>query len=112
MKRRYRVKKTNLILTLLITLLVVGLSVNFALKASANDVPPQDAVPAWQDIVVTAGDSLWILAEKYAPQSDPREFIRITLEVNSLESVNLVPGQVLTIPHLGGSSAAGGTGII
>lgn len=112
MKRRYRVKKGNLLLTLLITLLVVGLSINFALKASANDAPHQDAIPAWQDIVVTTGDSLWILAEKYAPQSDPREFIRITLEVNSLESVNLAPGQVLTVPHLDGSAAVSGTGII
>lgn len=103
MKRRYRVKFANLFVTAAILCMVLGLSVNFAIKAvAANDVANQGG-QAWQQVVVDNGDTLWRLAEVYAPESDPREFVKIVREVNSLESVNLIPGQVLTFPVSVGS---------
>lgn len=49
-------------------------------------------------VTVHAGDSLWALAEKYAPQADPREWINQVAQINNLSSSGLVAGQQLAIP--------------
>ena len=104
MKRRYRVKLANLMITATILLMVLGLSINFAIKAAATDDVPTGGGQAWQQVVVDNGDTLWCLAEKYAPESDPREFIHLIREVNSLATATLQPGQVLTLPVAAGDA--------
>jgi hypothetical protein len=47
---------------------------------------------------VTAGQSLWNIAEQNAPGHDPREVIAQIIELNQLPSADVYAGQELAIP--------------
>ena len=49
-------------------------------------------------VVVQPGQSLWSLAQEYAPRADPRQVIQQVLQLNSLPGDQLQPGQVLWLP--------------
>jgi nucleoid-associated protein YgaU len=48
--------------------------------------------------VVRGGDTLWAIAERVAPGSDPRSVVDAIAEANAVEAGALVPGQTLAIP--------------
>jgi len=50
-----------------------------------------------EQITVQPGQTLWDLAEEYAPTADPRDFIADIMSVNEL-GVSLVAGDTLAIP--------------
>lgn len=56
------------------------------------------SVPAPVVHVVAPGETLWSLAEHYAPQEDPREFIFDLQQANSLGDGTIYPGESLTLP--------------
>jgi len=56
---------------------------------------------------VSAGDTLWEIAEQYAGRRDIREMILIIREANNLDSVTIQPGQTLVIPAVKGTTIAG-----
>ena len=45
--------------------------------------------------MVGAGDSLWSIAARIAPQRDPRAEVADLQRVNHLASTDLTPGQIL-----------------
>lgn len=47
---------------------------------------------------VLSGESLWEIAESISPERDPREVIDILREANSLDSLDVVPGERLIVP--------------
>ena len=49
-------------------------------------------------ITVGTGQSLWQVATKIAPQSDPRDVIADIMSVNQLDSAAVYPGEKLNIP--------------
>jgi LysM repeat protein len=49
-------------------------------------------------VTVRAGDSLWSIATRVAPDRDPRAEIEALQRVNHLDGVTVVPGQVLRVP--------------
>jgi len=49
-------------------------------------------------IQVRPGQSLWSLAEAYDPNADTRQVIREILQLNSLSTDQVQPGQVLWMP--------------
>ena len=49
-------------------------------------------------VVVTAGDTLWGLASRLEPGSDPREVVARLVEANTLHGASIEPGQVLILP--------------
>jgi nucleoid-associated protein YgaU len=49
-------------------------------------------------VVVQPGDTLWSLAQDLAPQEDPRAVVDAIVDLNGLDGVWLVPGQVLQLP--------------
>ena len=52
-----------------------------------------------QTIKVTAGDTLWTIAEKVAtPEVDIREVIYVMKDMNKLSSSDIKPGVTLQIP--------------
>lgn len=64
-----------------------------------------DAVPVsgtrvsvTQPVVVEQGDSLWAIAERYAPHSDPREVVAELRKANGLDSNLIQPGMVIQVP--------------
>lgn len=50
-------------------------------------------------VQVRPGQSLWSLAEEYDPNADTRAVIREILQLNSMSTSSLQPGQVLWMPR-------------
>jgi LysM repeat protein len=51
--------------------------------------------------VVRPGDTLWSIATRFAPSTDPRVVVHALTSVNGLDPAALVPGQQLSIPSIG-----------
>jgi hypothetical protein len=71
----------------------------------APEVPAQTAV-----VSVGSGDTLWDVAGRYAPDSDPAAVVQRIEQLNGLRGDALVPGLPLTVPVQSGvdvTSAAG-----
>lgn len=49
-------------------------------------------------VTISAGQSLWELAERLAPQHDPRDVIADIVALNQLSSSDVQPGQRLALP--------------
>lgn len=60
----------------------------------------QPTQPQTVEVVVQAGDSLWSIAERVAPERDPREVVTAVRELNGLRSNLIQPGQVVLLPHI------------
>lgn len=55
--------------------------------------------PAAQVVhIVAPGETLWGLAERYAPREDPREYIYNLDRINNLGDGQIFPGEKLTLP--------------
>ena len=63
---------------------------------SAPSAPAAPAAP--HSVTVQAGDTLWSIATRIAPDRDPRAEIAALQRRNHLASVDLTPGQVLRVP--------------
>jgi nucleoid-associated protein YgaU len=76
-----------------VAVLAIGL-VLFA-RASAPSAPSSTAHHVPDTVTVQAGDTLWSIASRLAPQRDPRAEIADLQQLNRLGGAALVPGQVL-----------------
>jgi len=63
---------------------------------SAPSIPSPAHAP--HAVTVEAGDSLWSIAARVAPNRDPRAEIDALRQANHLDGVLVVPGQVLRVP--------------
>jgi len=50
-------------------------------------------------VTVSAGDSLWSIAEEVAPSADPRDVVDAIVRLNALEGVTIESGQLIAIPR-------------
>jgi LysM domain len=50
-------------------------------------------------VQVQPGQNLWTLAEAYDPNADPRQVIQEILQLNSMSTDQLQPGQILWMPR-------------
>jgi nucleoid-associated protein YgaU len=80
--------------------LVVGLVVGAPLARAVGGARPMRPAAA-QRYVVGPGDTLWAVATRVAPGSDPRRVVDVIARENQVEGARIVPGQVLVIPSLG-----------
>jgi Tfp pilus assembly protein FimV len=64
--------------------------------ASAPSGGSAPAVPA--AVTVRAGDTLWSIAQRVAPDTDPRAEVAALRRRNHLVGTELVPGQVIATP--------------
>lgn len=77
-----------------LSFLVVLLLGLFAVDGGRSPVPRHTSI-----VRVQAGDTLWEIADRYAPDSDPRAVVRRIIELNDLERASLAAGDVLRIPR-------------
>ncbi|WP_336772007.1 LysM peptidoglycan-binding domain-containing protein [Paenibacillus sp. MMO-58] len=69
------------------------------MRTNASSDHIQEAAANEQTVIVTAGDTLWGIADRFTEGSkDIRQYIYKIKERNQLSSVELRPGQVLIIP--------------
>ena len=66
-------------------------------RLSAGAAPMTPSVPARAVMTVQPGDTLWSIAQRAQPNSDPRPVVDHLRKVNHLNSVVLSPGQTLKV---------------
>jgi LysM repeat protein len=82
----------------LLTALVAVLFAAFSLGRSVSEAAAPAAAPVQHVVTVEQGDSLWTLAQRVAPDDDPRDVVAQIRDLNELSSAGLVPGQQLVLP--------------
>lgn len=78
----------------LVGLLLVGFSLGRSTEAATTTAP----APAVTQTTVQAGESLWTVAQRVAPGTDPRETVQRLRRLNHLSGSGLYAGQQLLLP--------------
>ncbi|MFZ0165173.1 MAG: LysM peptidoglycan-binding domain-containing protein, partial [Trebonia sp.] len=103
-------RRGRLVVTVMAVLLVAAGSVALAGAAQAIGHSGAQARPgtagaagaaraAITKVEVRPGQSLWTLAEAYDPNADTRQVIQEILQLNSMSTDQVQPGQVLWMPR-------------
>ena len=77
------------------------LALGFAIIGGGAALASRDAgAPAgtFTTVTVSAGDSLWSIAEDVAPSADPRDVVDAIVRLNALDGVTIESGQRIAIP--------------
>lgn len=69
----------------------------FVNTAAANSQTSSSAAK-FDYVTVSAGQTLWDLAEQIAPNTDPQDWMQDVVNLNGLTSTDLKPGQRIAIP--------------
>lgn len=77
-------------------LLGVGKTLQSA-QASGNNLTSSEAV-AFEYVTIMQGDSLWSVAEEYAPNRDPRDFISEIVALNNMTDSVVDAGMRIALP--------------
>lgn len=107
MTRRGRQALVGLTLILTLAAAAAGiLSATRAADATTNLTVIQAPHHGWRTHVVTRGETLWDLAVRFAPKTDPRETVLRLQQVNNLTSSLLPVGRAVLVPAVpsGGST--------
>jgi Tfp pilus assembly protein FimV len=92
---RTRVRRRRLAVTLAAAL-VAGAWAGPLARALGDG---REAVPAARSTyLVRAGDTLWSIAERFAPGQDPRPLVDAIASANGVDAGGLAPGATLVIP--------------
>ncbi|MFT4306656.1 MAG: LysM peptidoglycan-binding domain-containing protein [Microbacterium sp.] len=75
-----------------VALAVLG---NVPAAASGDDGA---AAGAFETVTVSAGDTLWSIAEDVAPDADPRDVVDAIMRLNALDDATVIAGERLAIP--------------
>ena len=70
----------------------------FVNTAAANSQTSGSAAK-FEYVTVSAGQTLWDLAEQIAPNTDPQDWMQDVVNLNGLTSTDLKPGQRIAIPQ-------------
>lgn len=70
----------------------------FVNTAAANSQTSSSAAK-FEYVTVSAGQTLWDLAEQIAPNTDPQDWMQDVVNLNGLTSTDLKPGQRIAIPQ-------------
>jgi LysM repeat protein len=81
----------------LIVLAAAAWAFTFGQSAIASNTP--GTASSFTYVTVSAGDTLWSLAETYASEEDARDWIQDLASLNALETAEIYPGQQLALPQ-------------
>lgn len=90
MRRRYRL--VRLVAAAVVTLAVIG-ALGWLGDGRSARIPADTAV-----VRVGAGETLWDVAQRVAPRSDPRAVVERIRQLNRIEGSAVQPGQPLRVP--------------
>jgi LysM domain len=91
---RVRLTRRGRLAVLILLLIVAGLGVTLAASASRAGTPPGPAPMT----VVRPGDTLWSVAERHLPGTEPFTAVEEIRRLNHLADYTIHPGQTLTLP--------------
>jgi LysM repeat protein len=94
--RPVRLTRRGWAVAVLATVLLAALLL-LAARLSAGSPSAAPALPAGSTVTVQPGDTLWSIAQRAAPNSDPRLVVDQLRKANHLNSVVLSPGQTLKV---------------
>lgn len=103
MKKRGKRIRINLnrVKTSVLFMVAFVVCLNLGLKVTAANFTEMKNSPAYVEITVKSGDSLWNLTEiHYKGNEDIRKIIYRVKEINQLENARIVPGQLIKIPQV------------
>src|SRR4051794_7473596 len=86
------------LLALLALLLLVGVSVG---RTGSQAATITETGAGLQQTTVQPGDTLWSVAQRIAPDNDPREVVAQIRRINHLHSSSLQAGELLLLPTAG-----------
>lgn len=81
----------------LVVLAAATWAFTFGQSAIASNTP--GSASSFTYVTVSAGDTLWSLADTYAPDQDARDWIQDLASLNALETAEIYPGQQLALPQ-------------
>ena len=67
--------------------------------AAGSGVPSSAVYHSLRSVIVLPGQSLWSIATRYEPGSDPRNVIQEIIDLNALSGTSVQPGQHLWLPR-------------
>lgn len=91
-----RLTRRGLVVVIAVTGLLAVLLLTVA-RLSAGAAPSVPVAPVGSTVTVEPGDTLWSIAQRAEPRSDPRLVVDHLRKVNHLDSVVLSPGQTLKV---------------
>ncbi len=83
---------------LLVLALVALLLAAFSLGRTKSEASTSTERPVLTQVTVQQGETLWAVAQRLAPEADPRQVIEVIRRVNHLEGSTLQVGQQLLLP--------------
>jgi LysM repeat protein len=98
LSRKARRVRSVVLLALVITGFNMFAQYSSGAQASNQAVSSSAVSASVHYVSVRSGDTLWTMAETYAPNSDPREWIDKVVSLNNLSSIDLVAGQRIAVP--------------
>ncbi|MCU1672651.1 MAG: hypothetical protein JWN77_764 [Frankiales bacterium] len=97
--RVHLTRRGRLVLTVLGALLLFA-AISFG-RTGSQAATVTESGPALQQVTVQSGDTLWSVAQRMAPDNDPREVVAQIKRINSLHGSGLQAGQQLLLPTAG-----------
>ena len=91
---RTRVRRRRLTLTVSLTLVAAAWA---GPAVRALGFPETPARVSQTSYVVREGDTLWSIARRLSPGSDPRPIVDLLSATNGVDAGRLVPGQTLVV---------------
>lgn len=83
---------------LVVVLLLLGAFAVIRSAASQATEQASPAAPVLAQVTVQRGETLWAVAQRVAPQRDPRDLVAQLQRLNHLSSPSLRVGQQLLLP--------------
>ena len=89
-------RRVSFALAVMFVLLATSFAIISNQPATATDSQVSVSV---QYATVASGESLWAVAERVAPNVDPRDWIDQVIDLNALHGSDVVAGQRLVVPQ-------------
>lgn len=97
-RAKYRIK-SNVRFTMFLTILFLITMFGAGTVFGINDVESMN-YPAYQEVQVEHGDTIWNLAKEHCPDyTDIRKLVYQICQINDIQADQLQAGQVLLIPE-------------
>jgi LysM repeat protein len=97
---RLRLTRRGRAVLLVVTALALFLAVSLG-RTGSQAASVSETGPALQQTTVQSGETLWSIAQRIAPDNDPREVMAQLRRINNLHGSSLQAGQQLLLPTAG-----------